>query len=212
MAVGPSLAGAAPTVGSETITQPGVSTPLSSGGSATEYGVLLPAGASCPGDTAHKGYRVYSYLVPQGVPLTRVSFKGDFPDRYYGYIAEGAYYGAINTDEGTGEVPTLPTEFTWSRLTTKDLFADGVSSAVWDGGIACATAGGVVTNYWNSEIQFTASSSDPGGFTWKVLDAPSPGIDLGLWISVALIALALLFTAAALVLGRRQREGRRVDH
>ena len=114
----PATAGAA-TAGTATITQPGQPTPLDSGGSATSYGVALPSGASCPGDTAHQGYHVYSYLVPEG----RVTHRGQlqdavYPSRWYGYIAYGAYYGAVNTAEGTGQVMTLPDQFTWTRFSS----------------------------------------------------------------------------------------------
>ena len=40
-----------------------------SGGSSTPFTVVLPANASCSGDTAHDGYHVYSYLVPRGTDL-----------------------------------------------------------------------------------------------------------------------------------------------
>ena len=48
VSVTPSVAGAA-VASAEIITRPGTSTPLASGGSATAYGVILPAGASLPG-------------------------------------------------------------------------------------------------------------------------------------------------------------------
>jgi hypothetical protein len=204
------VAGAA-TEGSAVITELNQTTPLNSGGSSTEYGVELPSGAKCPGDSAHDGYRVYSYLIPKGVSLTSLRVTGDRPFRglrgypYYGYVADGTYYGPINTDEDTGQVAALPSAFTWSLLTPSDLFADGAKSAVWEGGIACATADGTVTNYWNTEIEFTASSSDPGGFTWTVLHQPGPSIDLGRWISIGLIIVAIGLGAYALVLRRRNR-------
>lgn len=214
----PSAGGAAATAGTEVITQPVQTKPLGSGGSATEYGVELPTGASCPGDTAHKGYRVYSFLIPTGVSLAGLDVRGSLPFRgqpghpYYGFVAYGGvYYGAVNTDEDTGQIPTLPYEFTWSRLTSRDLIAAGEKSSIWVGGIACATATGTVTNYWSSEIEFTASSSDPHGFTWRVLDPPSPSLNLGLWISVLLIVLAVMFGAGAVMLSRRQREAHHVD-
>lgn len=203
--VAPTTAGADEVAGTAVITHPYQSTPLDSGGSATEYGVTLPTGAKCPGDTAHKGYRVYSYLVPKGVSLSTVGFTGAFPQKYYGYVAEGVFYGATNTDEDSGMVPTLPPAFTWSRLTPGELFVNGEKSAVWEGGFVCANEQGQVSNYWNSEIEFTASSSDPGGFTWRVLHPPASSIDLARWISVALIVVAVGLGATALILSRRER-------
>lgn len=196
--------------GTAEIAQPGLLTPLKSGGSSTPYGVVLPQGASCPGDTAHKGYHVFSYLVPKGVAPTVVSFKTGVPSRWFGYIADGAYYGAINTAENTGEIVGLPTEFTWSRLTPQDLFRQGQEVATWEGGIACASIDGVVTNFWNSEIVFKADPTDPGGFTWSVampksLADPKHSAP---WVAIALILVALALSVIAIGL-RHSRSGER---
>jgi hypothetical protein len=206
--VGPTVAGAA-TVGSEVIVQPGTTKPLTSGGSRTPYAVVLPPGAACPGDTAHDGFHVYSYLVPAGASPTDVSFKRGVPSRWYGYISSGAYFGAINTAQSTGQVVTLPYAFVWSRLTPSDLFSTGTHSATWNGGIACADTHGLVTNYWNSRIVFTADASDPGGFTWRVVDqgAVPTSQPVGLWIGIALLAVAAGAAAYALGLRRRRSAG-----
>ncbi len=201
----PGSAGAA-TAGAEVIVSPGTTKALASGGSRTPYGVVLPTGAACPGDTAHDGYLVYSYLVPESTSPTDVSFKRGIPSRWYGYVADGAYFGAVNTAEGTGQVVGLPDEFVWTRLTPAEILPSGAHTATWNGGIACATSGGVVTDYWNSRIVFTADASDPGGFTWKVVDQGEvPGsTPVGLWIGVALLVLAAGAAAYALSLRRRR--------
>jgi hypothetical protein len=202
-----SVAGAAVTASTEVITHPGQLTPLGSGGSATPYGVVLPSGASCPGDTAHDGYHVFSYLVPEGVSPTAVSFKTGDPSKWFGYIANGAYFGAVNTAEDTGQIVSLPDDFVWTRLTPQDLFAKGATSATWEGGIACADIHGNVTDYWNSQIVFTASSADRGGFTWRVVQAATPASsNVGLWVGVVLALLAIACAVVAVVLGRRRRE------
>jgi hypothetical protein len=201
------VAGAAVTASTEVITHPGQLTPLGSGGSATPYGVVLPAGASCPGDTAHDGYHVFSYLVPEGVSPTAVSFKTGDPSKWFGYIANGAYFGAVNTAQDTGQIVSLPDDFVWTRLTPQDLFVKGATSATWEGGIACADIHGNVTDYWNSQIVFTASSADSGGFTWRVVQAATPASsNVGLWVGVVLGLLAIACTVVAVVLGRRRRE------
>ncbi|HXW33239.1 MAG TPA: hypothetical protein VEJ87_01590 [Acidimicrobiales bacterium] len=196
-------------VGKAEITQPGSDAPLNSGGSATQYGVLLPAGAACSGDTQHKQYHIDSYLFPKNVLPTSVSFKTGQPaqlgsDGQFGFISDGQYVGALNTAPFTGAVVGLPQSYTWTRLTPKDLFTEGKNTSTWNAGIACATPGGVVTNYWNTEIVFKASSSDPGGFTWSVTkaDATSPGFSLpvGVWLLIAAAVLALV----AIILSRRQ--------
>jgi hypothetical protein len=162
------------TPGAEVIVHPGTTKPLASGGSRTPYGVVLPPGAACPGDTAHDGYLVYSYLVPGTASPTDVNFKRGIPNRWYGYIAAGSYFGAVNTAESTGQVVGLPYDFVW-----------------------------------NSRIVFTADASDPGGFTWKVVDqgAVPSSQPVGLWIGVGLLVVAAGAAAYALSLRRRRSTG-----
>lgn len=200
----PQVAGAATAAG-EVLVTPGTSRALGSGGSTTPYGVALPTGASCPGDTAHDGYHVFTYLVPETASPVDVSFTTGVPNRWYGYIAEGAYVGALNTAESTGQIVGLPTSFVWTRLTPAILFADGARTATWNGGIACADTHGRVTDYWNSTIRFTADASDPNGFTWKVVDqgAVPSSVPLALWLGIGLLVVAAGFGAYALRLRRR---------
>jgi hypothetical protein len=208
-------AGASAVASAAVITTPGSTTPLRSGGSTTPYGVILPQGASCPGDTAHDNYHVFSYLVRKGISLASVNFGGILPSRGLGYIADGSYYGAINTVENTGRVAELPTAFTWSRLTPQELFRKGETTAVWDGGIACATERGVVTDYWNTEVAFKASPTDPGGFTWAVVGDDSPSSPTGQvsWLVIALpVTVAVLALVGFALNRRRPRKEHSVDH
>ncbi len=199
----PALAGEA-VGGRALIAKPDSTTPLRAGGSATKYGLSLPDSAGCPGDTQHKAFHVFTYLVPKGHLPTEVSFKTGVPSRWFGYIANGAYYGAINTMPDTGKFQTIPDDFTWTRLTPADLFGRGRSTATWEGGIACANGDGVVTDYWNTEVVFTATSSDPGGFVWRVPD-DTLGSSGRWWVKAALViaALAALTAVALLIQGRR---------
>lgn len=203
----PSRADAAVVTSQEAIVKPGTLTPLHGGGSTTPYGVVLPADASCPGDTAHDQYRVYSYLIPAGVALTSVSFKGFLPRSYYGFIAYGAYFGAVNTAEGTGQIVGIPDAFVFSRLTPSDLFSRATTnSATWEGGIACVNRQGAATDAWNTQFHFVRDPADPGGFRWTVehpaLVSASGGTPW-LWIGGGLIALSVLSAAILLILVRR---------
>ncbi len=206
----PSAFGSVP-AGAAEITLPGQLTPLHSGGSATPYGVALPQDARCPGDSAHKGYHVFSYLVPKGESPATVTFT-DLPRQGLGYFANGVYVGAINTAEYTGQIVGLPTEFTWSRLTPHLLFSSGGTTATWNGGIACADSEGVTTDYWNTQIVFTASTTDPGGFTWSVpatIDVSSSS-HTGLWVGTALIVVAVVLSG--LVIGFKRRSATEGAH
>ncbi len=59
---------------------------MSSGGSATDFTVVLPAQSDCSGDTASDGYHVFSYLLPQGTAVTSDSFSSGSPSEGPGLI------------------------------------------------------------------------------------------------------------------------------
>ena len=209
--VGAGPAGAATVSGSVEITQPGGSAALDAGGSATDFGLALPSGATCPGDSAHQGYHVFSFMVPKGVSPTTTNFTGAVPSRYFGFIAYGTYYyGASNTAENTGQIMNVPTSFNWTRLTPQILFPAGATSSTWTGGVACADEHGTITNYWTTEITFNASSTDPGGFTWTV-DHPVtvvPSTFPWRWI---LLGLGILLVVLAVVIRIGQGRGEGVE-
>ncbi len=166
------LAQASTLNGVATVASPGTTTALTSGASDTQFTIVLPAGAACSGDTANGGYHIYSYLVPAGTALSTVTFN-QHPSTGLGLFDEtGSYYGPVNTAVNTGQVPTLPNDFEWgafiaahpSDLAT--LLYTGGTSGVWEGGIACATTAGVVSDNWNTQFTFTKSNSDANGFVW----------------------------------------------
>ncbi len=172
-------AGAATLNGIATIVNPATEAILSSGGSTTPFTVNLPANAACSGDTASDGYHVYSYLVPMGTAVTSVTFINE-PSTGYGLVNNvGSYYGAANTAIGTGQIVSIPTNFEWGPLVSRDgvalssLLYTSDTSGIWEGGLVCANSSGVVTDNWNTEITFTASGSDPNGFAWSAVPGPS---------------------------------------
>jgi hypothetical protein len=141
--------------------------PMNSGGSATFFGLNLPGGARCPGDTAHQGYHVFTYLLPKDFNLASATYT-NLPLQGIGLIASGEYIGALNTDPLTAAVRQLPGNFTFARLKPSDLFGPGQSSATWEAGVSCADRYGRTARYWNVEMVFTLSHSDPGGFVWRL--------------------------------------------
>ena len=112
-------ASAATVNGIATIADPGTTTPLLSGGSATQFTVSLPAQAACSGDTANDGYHVYSYLLPKGTDLSTVTFQVG-PSAGLGlFDPTGTYYGPVNTAIGTGQIIGIPNNFEWAPMITK---------------------------------------------------------------------------------------------
>jgi hypothetical protein len=168
-------AAASTVVGTATIAHPGATAaaPVATGGSTTPFTVALPPNASCTGDTAHHGYHVYSYLVPRGTDLASVTFETG-PSTGYGLVqSDGRYYGAINTASNTGQIIGVPNDFTWGPLARTgggsvplSTLLDGRSRGVWEAGIACANSHGALDRYWNTQVDFAATTHRDGGFSW----------------------------------------------
>jgi len=204
----PAAAGVA--VGSAQIIH-GDGSALRSGGSQTTFSVALPQGARCPGDsTKSPWYRAYSFMVPKGVDPASITFKGGYPDKGLGFINGGAYYGAINVARDTGQVIEIPTDFSIGRFSAADVLPNGANTATWSVGLACATNAGDLSNYWGTDMTFTAARSDPHGFTWTsarsgVSSGKSSSLSTGPLIVVGALAAAL----AALALRRRRSSAAR---
>ena len=153
--------------------------PLSGGGSETQFTVDLPAQAACSGDTATDGYHVFSYLVPQGTAVTSVTFGSGGPSTGLGFADGNGYYGSANTAPTTGEIINIPSDFEWADLLGLGATASSLDggTGVWEAGLACAPSTGAtagqVSDYWNTQVTFTASTSDPNGFVWT--DVPGTG-------------------------------------
>jgi hypothetical protein len=164
------------------ISPPGLTTPLTSGASTIPFTVSLPAQAACDGDTATGGYHIYSYLVEKGTNLSTVTFV-NFPSVGFGLVDNtGNYYGPVDTAIGTGQIVSIPNNFEWGPLvsgggvTLAQLLYTGTgatASGIWETGLACANTSGVLADNWNIEITFTASSTDPTGFTWSAVPTGS---------------------------------------
>jgi LPXTG-motif cell wall-anchored protein len=157
--------------GTATLTNPNTSATLTSGGSTTVFTVVLtPAPADCSGDTATDHYEVFSYLLPEATSITSDSFAGGSPSEGLGLVDGSGYYGSATTAPTSGQIIDIPTDFQWSYLLSLGETAaqlDGGSSAVWNAGIACANSSGALTDYWNTQVTFTKSTSDPNGFVWS---------------------------------------------
>ena len=192
---------AAVAAGSMEITRPGSAAALDAGGSATDFGIAVPAGASCPGDSAHRGYHVFSFMVPKGVAPASTTFAKAVPSQYFGFIAFGSYYyGAANTAENTGQIMDVPSSFVWTRLTPQDLFPGGATTATWVGGIACADEHGTITNYLDDghhlrrELERPRRGS-PGRWStpwrWPGTSFPWRWVLLGVGLLLVVVAVVL---------------------
>jgi hypothetical protein len=209
---GVGTAGASTLNGVATIADPNTLSALASGGSATPFTITLPANAACDGDTASDGYHVYSYLVPEGTTITGLTFT-THPSSGGGlFNGSGNYYGPANTAIGTGQIVSIPTTLAFAANVTKgvislsSLLSSGTSPGVWETGIACANTSGVLTDYWNAQVTFTASGSDPNGFTWTFTP---PAVTPEAPYTLLLPLLAVAIVGGSIVI--RRRRSRAID-
>jgi hypothetical protein len=158
--------------GKVVIVDPNTDTPVHAGGSRTPFALVLPKAAACPGDTAHQEYNIDSFVEPAGTNVAKVYFRGGFPQGAQGTVlgdTAGDPYMAENTVENTGAIPALPI-FTWAGYSHQPNL---VSLGTYEIGLICADRHGYGTStYWSAHVHFTLTSSDPGGFTWTVVDPP----------------------------------------
>ena len=78
------------------------------------------------------------------------------------------------------------------------------TSGVWETGLVCANSSGAVTDYWNAEVTFTASGSDPNGFTFAAV----PGVGTGspeVPLPILLPLMAIAIFGGAYGINRRRR-------
>jgi len=170
--------------------------------------VLTPSPADCSGDTASGGYHVYSYLLPQATAVTTDDFSTGSPSEGLGLVDSSGYYGPANTAPTTGQIINIPADFEWADLLSLGETAanlDNGSSAVWDAGIACANSSGAVTDYWNTQVTFTKSTSDPNGFVWSA--GPGTQTPEVPWAATLPVAGALVL-GGGLWISRRRTKGK----
>lgn len=175
--IGAHRALAAENAGSLQVTTEGVGSakqPLSSGGSATPFALVLPAGATCPGDSATDNYRVQSYMVPATVDPGTLTFdpNGPSPQGVGADFRQPLFDTAGNpfvnklTDITTGAISGIPA-FDFAVFG-----ADGpevVPAGTYNIGIAC-TLDLVLERYWNVQFVFAVDPTDePSGITWTVV-------------------------------------------
>jgi hypothetical protein len=152
--------------------------PITSGGSATPFALLPPAGASCPGDSATDGYRFHSYIVPASVDPSTLTWdvSGPVPAGTGAALRQPLFAdapggGAPFVNKTTAAQSGLLVGFPTTGFSFTVFGTDGatiVPPGNYNIGFACTkTPGALPDRFWNLEIVVTASASDtPGGFTW----------------------------------------------
>lgn len=199
--------------GSVIVTTPD-GTPLSGGGSATPFTVVLPEGATCPGDSASDDWRVQTFMIPVGDDPGSIEygFAGPEGTQFPLFAADTRPYAhqllPVNAGPGLpARIPAVP------PLTFTIFPADAIALGEYRIGVAC-TFFRLTAKYWDTEIVLTASADDtPSQFVWTVVDAPAgavqgstSGEDSGTsTLFIVAVGAAVVATAAAGIFLIRRR-------
>jgi hypothetical protein len=135
------------------------------------FTMKLPVGAACPGNTASGGFKIFSFMVPDGFNPLTLNFSAGFYNSGTGlYDATGTYYnfGGANT-ASLGEITTVPLNLQMSKVVGVDFTeAQLIAQGVWDAGIICADATGQAVRYWDQKVFFDAAPATGVG-RWTAL-------------------------------------------
>mgnify|MGYP003117744228 CR=1 FL=1 len=186
---------------------------VSGGGSDEDFSIVLPEGASCPGDSISGDWRISSFMVPAAddpASFTYSSTKPEGDGRLPLYQLDTRSFVAGFTAQseepgGPGPIVDLPS-FTFR------LFPPGrIEPGAYRIGLAC-TLYNETYRYWDTEIELVADPSDqPAQLRWSVVGAPqSPRDGVGPWVAVAVAGAVGALAFGVLVSGRR-RSRRRPD-
>lgn len=190
---------------------------LSSGDSTTVFSLLLPSGASCPGDSANDDWRVQSFVVPAGVDPATLRYRGVKPEgegRFTLHLPDTAAFVHVLT--GPNPRPGEPGLILALPAFTFRMFPPGtLPTGDYRIGIAC-TRFGETARYWDTTISVTADPSvQPGEFRWAVADPVGGAILRGPGAErsggsgqLAIVFVLVASLAVVYVLLRR----RRVEH
>jgi hypothetical protein len=201
--------------GNATIINPSTNQPLNAGGSQTLWSIKLPPQAHCTKDTAANSYHVSGYMVPASVDPSTLSFTSSGPTDPtnnaldYPLVDQfGSSYVFANTAPTTGQVIQIPTfnYNSWSIDGTVTGTAP-LPAGVYNVGIGCSTS--AATNngdvFWNVQVTFTASGTDPNKETWTAAN-PQPAVpETSVGILLPLSALLMLGLGSGVIVMRNRR-------
>jgi hypothetical protein len=188
--------------------------PIVEGDGTTKFSLRLPAGASCPGDSANDDWRVQTYLVAatEGTPTRFGSIGPENPDGDLHADTRWALYDVNNvpwvqamTNQNSG--PQAPGLIVGVPVFDFALFdAERLPPGPYRLGVAC-TYFRETSLYWDTEIEVIADpDAPPGGLRWRLSTAPagaapaSDSDDGGPWTAVALGAVAVVVILGALTM------------
>lgn len=185
---------------------------LGSGGSATPFGLRVPSGAACQGDSAAGSYRVEAFMVPTGTDPASLVYGELAPE---GENAWGlwdtnteSFDGGLTAQADPGRpglIVDLP-NFSWGVLLPGEM-----KPGDYRIGIACSLFN-ETTRYWDTTYTVVSDVSDePGQFRWTAAPLSETSSTGSSGSSSALLAgvlVVLVLAVAIAFLLVRSRSGR----
>ena len=187
---------------------------LTDGSGGTTFGLELPAGASCPGDSRNDQWRVQTFIVPAEVDPGTLTYNSIGPEgsgRYALYDLDTNPVSDVLTSPNGA--PGLPGLIVGLRSMSFEIFPPGtLPDGVYRVGVAC-TYFRDTASFWDTTIEVTRDPNDlPAELRWEV-GSPPTGATSGIpddrssgagSFGIIVLALAAVI-AAVLYFGRRSR-------
>lgn len=160
---------AAENAGNATISEPTTGAPLLAGQKDTDFTLKLPEGAACTGDSANDGYRVQSFMVPEGVDPATLTYGNNGPeplgvgDEFSQPLYRTTTEAYVNqqtanatTPGGPGPIINIPA-FDFMVFTDPGM----VPAGTYILGISCtAPTTGDVDRFWTAKMTVTADAAE----------------------------------------------------
>jgi MYXO-CTERM domain-containing protein len=178
---------------------------LSEGSGGTVFGLELPAGSSCPGDSRNDQWRIQTFVVPAEIDPGELTYTSTGPD------GEGLYaLYSLDTNQVADRLtapngaPGLPGLITGLPGVSFEIFPPGtLPDGTYRIGIACTLRRDTAI-FWDTELQIERDPDDqPAEMRWTVGGASSANTNVDRESSSggASSGVAVAAVAAALALG-----------
>lgn len=187
---------------------------IGEGGGTTVFGLQLPSGASCPGDSRNDQWRVQTFVVPSEIDPGTLRYNSIGPEGDGLYALYGLDTNPITAVlTGPNGAPGLPGLIIGLRAASFEIFPPGtLSDGTYKVGVAC-TYFGDTASFWDTLIEVSRDPEDqPAEIRWETTSGASraaSGVatdqnsDSG---TVAIVAAAVLaIVAAGVFVARRSR-------
>lgn len=181
--------------------------PIAGGGSATPFTVRLPDGAACPGDSADDGYRINSYMVPDDVDPSSISFDGTGPvpsvygryDTFRQPLYDVESNSFVSAQTANAPAPGQPGLIVNLPLYNFAVYGrDDLPVGRYHVGIVCTLLNEVMVG-WDAQVEVNAAADDPAGIHWQAIgyrapadEGPSTAVLVALVVSAAVMAIVVL--------------------